>query len=235
MAAAAPGPAVVLLSGGLDSATTLAWAVERGHAAHALTVDYGQRHRLEIACAERLAPALGAASHRIACVRLPTLAGSALTDPDCAVPQGRSFEEIGRGIPVTYVPARNTLLLALALGLAEVLGAQDLYIGANAVDWSGYPDCRPEFLAAFEELGRKATRAGAEGRPIRVRAPLLRLSKAEIVREALRLGVDPAATLSCYRPDERGRPCASCDACLLRARGFREAGLADPGAAASGS
>lgn len=229
----AAGPAVVLLSGGLDSATTLAWAVERGHVVHALTVDYGQRHRVEIERAARLAAALGAASHRLARVELPTLAGSALTDPQAEIPLGRSAQEIGRGIPATYVPARNTLLLSLALGLAEVLGADDLLIGANAVDYSGYPDCRPEFLAAFEELARKATRAGVEGRRIRVHAPLLRLSKAEIVHEAVRLGVDLASTLSCYRPDAAGRPCGGCDACILRARGFREAGLEDPGARGS--
>jgi len=220
--------AVVLLSGGLDSATTLAWALEKGFAAHALTVDYGQRHRLELERASLLATALGARSHRLARVELPTGAGSALTDPALPVPRERTLGQIGEGIPSTYVPARNTVFLSLALGLAEVLGAEALFIGANSVDYSGYPDCRPEFLAAFEQLARTATRAGVEGRPIRLHAPLLRLSKAEIVREAVRLGVDVGLTLSCYDPTADGRPCGSCDACLLRAKGFREAGMDDP-------
>lgn len=220
--------AVVLLSGGLDSATTLAWAVERGFRAHALTVDYGQRNRHELARAARLASALGAVEHRLARVELPAAEGSALTDPTTAVPRQRPAGEIGRGIPPTYVPARNTLLLSLALGLAEVLGAQNLFIGANAVDYSGYPDCRPEFLAAFERLARLATRAGSQGGKITVKAPLLRLSKGEIVREAVRLGVDLGETISCYEPGAEGVPCGGCDACVLRARGFREAGIADP-------
>ena len=220
--------AVVLLSGGLDSATTLAWAVERGREAHALTVDYGQRHRIEIERAGRLATSLGAASHRVARVELPTREGSSLTDPDQAVPTDRDPGAIGSGIPSTYVPARNTLLLALALGLAEVLGADELFVGANAVDYSGYPDCRPEFLEAFEKLAGRATRAGVEGRAPRVRAPLLERSKAEIVMEAKRLGVDLALTISCYAPDASGRICGRCDACLLRAKGFREAGIVDP-------
>lgn len=220
--------AVVLLSGGLDSATVLAWALERGFVAHALSVDYGQRHRLELERAARLASTLGAASHRVARLELPTTAGSALTDPGIAVPRLRSVETIGAGIPSTYVPARNTIFLSLALGLAEVLEAGDLFIGANSVDYSGYPDCRPEFLAAFEALAGKATRAGAEGRKLRVHAPLVRMTKAEIVREATRLGVDPALTLSCYEPAASGSPCGACDACILRARGFREAGLQDP-------
>ncbi len=224
--------AIALLSGGLDSATTVAWAVERGFTVHALTVDYGQRQRLEIERATRLAGALGAASHRLARVELPTGAGSALTDPTISLPRGRSLREIAQGIPSTYVPARNTLLLSLALGLAEVLGASDLFIGANAVDYSGYPDCRPEFLEAFEELARRATRAGVEGRPIRVHAPLLRLSKAMIIHDAVRLGVDLGLTLSCYEPSADGRPCSGCDACVLRAKGFREAGLVDPAAPA---
>jgi 7-cyano-7-deazaguanine synthase len=220
--------AVVLLSGGLDSATTLAWALARGFVAHALTVDYGQRHRLELERASQLAAALGARSHRLARVELPTGAGSALTDPTLPVPRDRTIDQIGEGIPSTYVPARNTVLLSLALGLAEVLGARNLFIGANSVDYSGYPDCRPEFLGAFERLARTATRASVEGRPIRLHAPLLRLSKAEIVREAVALGVDVGLTLSCYDPAADGRPCASCDACILRAKGFREAGLDDP-------
>jgi 7-cyano-7-deazaguanine synthase len=222
------GRAVVLLSGGLDSATTLAWAIERGYEAHALTVDYGQRHRVELERAARLAETLGAASHRVARVELPTCKGSALTDPGREIPRGRDPAEIGQGIPSTYVPARNTLLLSLALGLAEVIGADDLFLGANAVDYSGYPDCRPEFLTAFEALARTATRVGVEGRPPRVRAPLLELTKAAIVLEAVRLGVDLATTLSCYGPGPEGRACGSCDACVLRARGFREAGIDDP-------
>lgn len=220
--------AIALLSGGLDSATTVAWAIERGFVVHALTVDYGQRQRVEIERATRLAAALGVASHRLAKVELPTGAGSALTDLTMSLPRGRSLGEIAEGIPSTYVPARNTLLLSLALGLAEVLDARDLFIGANAVDYSGYPDCRPEFLSAFEELARRGTRAGVEGRPIRVHAPLLQWSKAEIIRDAVRLGVDLGLTLSCYGPAADGRPCGGCDACLLRAKGFREAGLLDP-------
>ena len=221
--------AVVLLSGGLDSATTLALAREQGFRPHALTVHYGQRHLLEVERAVELARELGAASHRVARCDLPFLQGAALTDPAVPVPKDRPLEEIGSGIPSTYVPARNTLLLALALGWAEVLGARDLFIGANAVDFSGYPDCRPEFLQAFERLAALATRAGVEGRGFRVHAPLLRSSKAEIIREAVRLGVDTARTLSCYEPDPEGRPCGGCDACILRAKGFREAGLRDAG------
>jgi 7-cyano-7-deazaguanine synthase len=220
--------AVVLLSGGLDSATTLAYALERGFEAHALTIDYGQRHAVEIAHAARVAAACGASSHRVVSVDLRTLGGSALTDGDVAVPRNRTAEEIGEGIPVTYVPARNTIFLSLALGWAEVLGAKDLFIGANAVDYSGYPDCRPEFLEQFERLARLATRAGVEGAEIRVRAPLLAWSKAEIVREALRLGVDPGITVSCYDPGDGGRACGTCDACLLRSKGFSEAGVPDP-------
>jgi len=228
MAAPAPGrPAVVLLSGGLDSATSLAWAVERGFAAHALTVDYGQRHRGELDAAARLAASLGAASGRVVRVELPGAVGSALTNPALSLPRERAPEEIGRGIPATYVPARNLLFLALALGLAEVVEAEDLFLGVNAVDYSGYPDCRPEFLRAFEAAARAGTRAGARGRPIVVQAPLLHMTKAEIVREAVRLGVPLAATISCYETVERS-PCGVCDACLLRARGFREAGLDDP-------
>jgi 7-cyano-7-deazaguanine synthase len=222
--------AVVLLSGGLDSATTLALAIERGFAAHALTVDYGQRHRLEIERARRLAGELGAVSHRVVRVDLAAPAGSALTDARAEVPRSRSPEAIGRDIPSTYVPARNTLFLALALGWAEVLSAGDLFLGANAVDYSGYPDCRPEFLRAFEALAALATKAGVEGRRFRVHAPLLEWTKGRIVREALRLGVDPATTLSCYDPRPDGGPCGVCDACLLRAKGFREAGVPDPAA-----
>ncbi len=224
-------PAVVLLSGGLDSATTLAIAVREGFAAHALTARYGQRHEAEIDRARTLARVLGAAGHRVIDVGLGDLGGSALTDPAVPVPLDRGEREIGEGIPSTYVPARNTVLLALALAWAEVLGARDLFLGVNAVDYSGYPDCRPEFLRAFEELAAKATRAGVEGERFIVHAPLLRMSKAAIVRRALELGVDPALTLSCYAPGPGGEPCGRCDACLLRARGFREAGVEDPGAA----
>jgi 7-cyano-7-deazaguanine synthase len=223
------GRAVVLLSGGLDSAVTLALAIERGHEAHALTVRYGQRHALEVERAERIARRLGAASWRVVSVDLAALGGSALTDAGVAVPKNRPVDRIGEGIPPTYVPARNTLFLALALGWAEVLGARDLFIGANVVDFSGYPDCRPEFLGAFERLAGVGTRAGVEGRGVRVRAPLIDRTKAQIVLEARRLGVDLGLTLSCYDPAPGGRPCGRCDACLLRARGFREAGVEDPG------
>jgi 7-cyano-7-deazaguanine synthase len=219
---------VVLLSGGLDSATVLALAVAAGFRAHALTVRYGQRHELEIERAVVLARSLGAHEHRIVALDLAGFGGSALTDPAIEVPRHRSDAQIGAGIPATYVPARNTLLLALALAWAEVLGASDLFVGVNAVDSSGYPDCRPEFLEAFEGLARRATRAGVEGGRLTVHAPLLRWSKGRIVLEARRLGVDLARTLSCYVPDAAGRPCRSCDACRLRARGFEEAGLADP-------
>ncbi len=220
--------AVVLLSGGLDSATTLGLAVEQGFEAHALTVRYGQRHALEVERAEALAGQLSAASWRAVAVDLGHLVGSALTDPRTAVPQGRAAGEIASGIPPTYVPARNTLFLALALGWAEVLDAGDVFIGANAVDYSGYPDCRPEFLAAFERLAGLATRAGVEGRGARIRAPLVDKTKAEIVLEARRLGIDLTLTLSCYDPGRKGEPCERCDACSLRAKGFREAGVADP-------
>jgi len=220
--------AVVLLSGGLDSATTLALARDEGFEVHALTVRYGQRHALEIERAATLAQALGAASHRVIAVDLGFAGGSALTDPAMAVPKDRSTAEIESGIPVTYVPARNTVLLSLALAWAETLGARDLFLGVNALDYSGYPDCRPEFLSAFERLAALATRAGVEGRGVAVHAPLLRMSKAEIVRAAVRLGVDLGQTLSCYDPAADGTPCRACDACQLRAKGFREAGLDDP-------
>jgi 7-cyano-7-deazaguanine synthase len=223
-----PRRAVVLLSGGLDSATTLALAVEQGFEAHALSVDYGQRHALELERAELLAGRLGAASWRVVTVDLAHLGGCALTDPDTPVPKGRPGDRIGEAVPPTYVPARNALFLVLALGWAETMGARDLFVGANAVDYSGYPDCRPEFLEAFERLAAVGTKAGVEGRGVRVHAPLIDMSKAQIVLEARRLGVDPAATLSCYDPDPHGGPCGRCDSCLLRARGFREAGLVDP-------
>jgi 7-cyano-7-deazaguanine synthase len=220
-------PAIVLLSGGLDSATTLGLALRQGYSCHALTVDYGQKHAAELDCAARVAEALGATSHRVARVELGGIAGSSLTDAAMAVAKDRTAAEIGSGIPETYVPARNTLLLSLALGYGEVLGALDLFIGVNAVDYSGYPDCRPEFLSAFEELARLATRAGAQGGRFRVHAPLMNWSKGRIVRAAMDVGLDPALTLSCYDPKPGGLPCGRCDACILRARGFADAGLID--------
>jgi 7-cyano-7-deazaguanine synthase len=220
--------AVVLLSGGLDSATTLAVARAEGFRVHALTVAYGQRHELEVARAGEIAAILGAASHRVLRLDLRFLRGSALTDADVAVPKGRSDDEIGSGIPSTYVPARNTVFLALALAWAETLGAGDLFLGVNALDYSGYPDCRPEYLEAFETMANLATRAGVEGSRLRIRAPLLRCTKAEIVRRAAELGVPLDRTVSCYDPDAGGRPCRACDACRLRAKGFAEAGFPDP-------
>lgn len=215
--------AVVLLSGGLDSATALAMAREQGFACHALSLDYGQRHASELAAARRVAAAQGVAEHKIIALDLTQIGGSALTDSSIPVPEAPS-----QGIPVTYVPARNTVFLALALGWAEVLGAQDLFIGVTAVDYSGYPDCRPEYIAAFERLANLATRAGVEGRPFRVHAPLIDLSKAEIIRVGLELGVDYALTLSCYAADGAGRACGRCDSCRLRAAGFAAAGVPDP-------
>lgn len=219
--------AVVLLSGGLDSSTCLAVARAAGFETHALSVDYGQRHQEELQRARRVARALGAHDHRVVRVDLSTFGGSALTDRKIAVPKGRSARRMGRDIPVTYVPARNTVLLALALAHAETIGAEDIYVGVNAIDYSGYPDCRPEFLRAFERLARLATKAGVEGRPLRIRAPLLRLSKAGIVRLGTRLGVPYRLTLTCYDP-VRGRACGRCDACQLRRRGFEEAKVPDP-------
>ena len=225
--AAASGTAVVLLSGGLESATALAWARGQGFACVTLAVDYGQRHRVELEAARRVSKSLGAIAHRVVAVDLRTIGGSALTAP-IEVPRGRSAEAMASGIPVTYVPARNTLFLALALGLAETLGSSDLVAGMNAVDYSGYPDCRPEFVQAFEGLARLATRAGVEGAAIRVHTPLMRLGKAEIIRLGVSLGVDFGLTHSCYDPDVEGLACGACDACLLRRRGFHEAGIADP-------
>ena len=223
---AAPRRAVVLVSGGMDSAVTLAIAREQGFACHALSVRYGQRHSAELVAAAELAGALGV-EHKTVIVDLRSIGGSALT-ADIAVPEHAAGEPFDAGIPVTYVPARNTIMLSIALGWAEVLGADDLFCGVNAVDYSGYPDCRPEFIAAFERLAGLATKAGVEGHGFRVHAPLIRLSKAEIVREGLRLGVDFSRTVSCYQADAQGRACARCDACRLRAEGFAAAGVPDP-------
>jgi len=214
--------AVVLVSGGMDSAVTLALAREEGFDCYALSVDYGQRHSSELEASRRVALALGARAHKTVHVDLRSIGGSALTD-DIDVP-----DDGGSGIPVTYVPARNTIMLSVALGWAEVLGAQDIFCGVNAVDYSGYPDCRPEFVAAFEWLANLATKAAVEGVALRVRAPLIALGKADIVREGARLGIDFAATVSCYQADADGRACGHCDACRLRAEGFAAAGIADP-------
>jgi len=221
--AGAGAPAVVLVSGGLDSATCLAIAAGAGYRCHALSIDYGQRHRAELAAAARVAARAGAVQHRVLSIDLAGFGGSALTDPAIAVP-----EAPGDGIPVTYVPARNTVFLALALAWAETLGARDLFIGVNAVDYSGYPDCRPAFVAAFERLANLATRAGVEGAGLRIHAPLIDLSKAQIIAAGTGLGVDYAATVSCYQASDEGLACGRCDACRLRAEGFRAAGVADP-------
>ena len=223
-----PRPAVVLLSGGLDSATALAAARGDGFRCHALTIAYGQRHAAELDAARRVAAALGAVEHRVFPIDLRAFGGSALT-ADVPVPRDRSAEEMHAGIPVTYVPARNTVFLALALAWAETLGAFDLYIGVNAVDYSGYPDCRPEFVHAFEQLANLATKAGVEGKGrFRVHTPLIHLSKAEIIRLGRALGVDYALTHSCYDPAADGAACGRCDSCVLRAAGFAEAGVPDP-------
>lgn len=215
--------AVVLLSGGLDSATVLAIARAQGFEVHALSVAYGQRHVVELEAAVQVAAQLGAAAHQVMHVDLDVVGGSALTDRSIAVPEASS-----EGIPITYVPARNTLFLSLALGWAEVLGAADLFIGVNAVDYSGYPDCRPEFIAAFERLAQIATRAGVEGRGLRVHAPLQHMSKKQIVLKGTALGVDFSRTVSCYAADDEGRACGRCDSCRLRAEGFAAAGIPDP-------
>jgi len=217
-------PAVVLLSGGLDSATVLALARERGFACHCLSLDYGQRHGAELHAAARVAKALGAVAHRVLKLDLGQLGGSALIDTSIAVPIGG----VEPGIPVTYVPARNTIMLALALAWAEVLGAQDIFVGVNAVDYSGYPDCRPEFIRAFEALANLATKAAVEGRALQVHAPLIAMSKAQIIAEGSRLGVDFGVTVSCYQADPDGRACGLCDSCRLRREGFAAAGLSDP-------
>jgi 7-cyano-7-deazaguanine synthase len=222
-----PRTAVVLLSGGLDSATALAWARARGFVCHTLAVDYGQRHRVELDAARQVAAALGAAGHREVKVDLRAIGGSALT-AELAVPKHRAAAELGGDIPITYVPARNTVFLALALGLAETLGAADLVAGMNALDYSGYPDCRPEFVRAFEALARVATRAGVGGTAWQVHTPLMALDKAGIIRLGASLGVDYTLTHSCYDPAPDGAACGGCDACALRRRGFAAAGLADP-------
>jgi 7-cyano-7-deazaguanine synthase len=220
--------AVVLLSGGIDSTTTLAVARARGFQTHALTFRYGQRHAAEIEAARRVAQALGAAAHEIVTIDLRAFGGSALTD-DLAVPKDRAIPEIGGGIPITYVPARNTIFLSFALAWAEVLGAWDVFIGVNALDYSGYPDCRPEFIGAFERLANLATKAAVEGHGrLKIHTPLIHLSKADIIREGTALGVDYALTLSCYDPTPDGVSCGRCDACTLRRKGFAEAGIADP-------
>ncbi|WP_313305886.1 7-cyano-7-deazaguanine synthase QueC [Stutzerimonas balearica] len=214
--------AVVLLSGGLDSATVVAIARSQGFACYTMSFDYGQRHRAELQAAERVARQLGVAEHKVVGINLNGIGGSALTDTSIDVP-----EQPGEGVPVTYVPARNTVFLALALGWAEVLQAHDLFIGVNAVDYSGYPDCRPEFIEAFERMANLATKAGVEGNGFRIQAPLQHMSKAEIIRRGTELGVDYAATVSCYQADDDGRACGVCDSCRLRAAGFAQAGLAD--------
>ncbi len=215
--------AVVLLSGGLDSATTLAIARARGFSCFALSVEYGQRHAAELDAAANVARTLGAREHRVMHVDLAGIGGSALTDRQIAVPETPTS-----GIPVTYVPARNTMMLALALGWAEVLAARHIFLGVNSLDYSGYPDCRPEFIAAFERLAALATKAGVEGNPCRIHAPLIQWSKAQIIREGARLGLDYRITVSCYQADEQGRACGRCDSCRIRRAGFEAAGVADP-------
>ena len=219
--------AVVLVSGGLDSATTLAIARQQGFECYAVAFDYGQRHRFELSAAAKVAQQLGAVRQIIVPIDLRAFGGSALTS-DIAVPKDRTDDQMSAGIPITYVPARNTVFLSLAMGWAETLGARDLFIGVNAVDYSGYPDCRPEFIAAFEALANLATKAGVEGERWTVHAPLISLTKGEIIRQGLALGVDYSLTHSCYDPDEHGRSCGHCDSCQLRLKGFEEAGLADP-------
>ena len=214
--------AVVLLSGGLDSATVLAMARAQEFECYALSVDYGQRHHAELAAAQRVARVLGAREHRVVNIDLTGFGGSALTDANIAVP-----EHASSGIPLTYVPARNTIMLSLALAWAEVLKAQDIFFGVNAVDYSGYPDCRPEYVAAFERMANLATKAAVEGKPLTLHAPLMHLSKAEIIRAGVQLGVDYGITVSCYQADEQGRACGRCDSCRLRREGFQSAGVPD--------
>jgi 7-cyano-7-deazaguanine synthase len=220
--------AVVLLSGGLDSATVLAMAKSEGYEVFALSFAYGQRHSWELEAARRVAKAQGATEHKIATIDLRVFGGSALTD-DLDVPKGRAMDEMAHGIPITYVPARNTIFLSFALAWAEVLGSSDLFIGVNVLDYSGYPDCRPEFIEAFERLANLATKAGVEGRQaMKIHTPLIALSKAEIIRAGVALGVDYGLTSSCYDPAANGQPCGRCDSCLLRQKGFRENGIDDP-------
>jgi 7-cyano-7-deazaguanine synthase len=219
--------AVVLLSGGLDSTTTLAIAIAQSYEAYALSFDYGQRHQIEIDAARRIAGSLGAKEHRIAKIDMRVFGGSALTD-DRDVPKKRSETEIAHGIPVTYVPARNTVFLAYALAWAEMIPAADIFIGVNAIDYSGYPDCRPEFIEAFEALANLGTKTGVEGTRFRIHAPLIRFSKSEIIRKAVELNVDLSLTHSCYDPSPEGLACGECDSCLLRLKGFSEAGVEDP-------
>ncbi len=217
--------AVILLSGGLDSATVLALAKHQGYACYTMSFDYGQRHRSELKASAELSKQLGAIEHKVICLNLDGIGGSALTDTSLAIPEQTTVTE---QIPVTYVPARNTVFLALALGWAEVLQARDIFIGVNSVDYSGYPDCRMEFIRAFEQLANLATRAGVEGKGFRIQAPLQSLSKAQIVQQGSALGVDYSMTISCYQADEQGRACGKCESCRLRAAGFHQAGLKDP-------
>ncbi|HEV2325915.1 MAG TPA: 7-cyano-7-deazaguanine synthase QueC [Terracidiphilus sp.] len=220
--------AVVLLSGGLDSATALAIARREQYEAHALSFSYGQRHKWELEAARKVAAAIGATEHRIAEIDLRAFGGSALTDA-IDVPKSRATDEMAHGIPITYVPARNTIFLSFALAWAEVLGANDIFIGVNALDYSGYPDCRPEFIAAFERMANLATKAGVEGRlKLKIHTPLIAMTKAQIIRRGMELGVDYGLTSSCYDPSPSGEPCGECDSCLLRAKGFRECGIGDP-------
>ena len=218
-----PARAAVLTSGGLDSTTVLAMAKAAGYACYTLSFDYGQRHRAELAAAERVSAALGDVEHKLVRLNLDSIGGSALTDTRIAVP-----EEETSGIPVTYVPARNTVFLSIALGWAEVLEASDIFIGVNAVDYSGYPDCRPEYIAAFEAMANLATRAGVEGRPLTIHTPLMTMGKGEIIRAGMELGVDYSLTVSCYQATAEGLACGKCDSCRLRAQGFTDAGVEDP-------
>jgi 7-cyano-7-deazaguanine synthase len=219
--------AVVLLSGGIDSTTTLAMAIAEGYRPYALSFDYGQRHRIETEVSQRVAKSLGAREHRIAKIDLRVFGGSALTD-DVTVPKQRTETEITQGIPVTYVPARNTIFLAYALAWAEVILANDIFIGVNAIDYSGYPDCRPQFIEAFENVANLGTKAGVEGRRFQIHTPLIKFCKADIIRKAIELGVDLSLTRSCYDPTPEGLACGECDSCLLRLKGFREAKMKDP-------
>lgn len=219
--------AVVLLSGGLDSATVMAIAQSQGYAVHAITFDYGQRHAIEMQCAKRIAKAMGIADHRTIHIDLRAFGGSALT-ADIDVPKDRSLADMTAEIPVTYVPARNTIFLSFALAFAEVIGSNDIFIGVNALDYSGYPDCRPQYIKAFEEMANLATRSSVQGNALRIHAPLISMTKAEIIQTGHKLGVDYGLTVSCYDPKADGKPCGACDACQLRAKGFWEARLTDP-------